>query len=281
MAQILAFPGTAPDFIIFRYSHWFDHFFVIAGTVFRSSHEFYLFTVLFRILLFFGTHTNSTVFQYSPGQFFDNRTDSTFSRYLPGLCHFSVLPQSRPFSSTPRDSFSTLVRILPFPGTYSDSAIFRYSHWFDCFPVLSGTTFRHSHGFYLFPVLTRMMPFFGSPTESTLFWYTPGQYFDTRTNSTFSRYWPRFCHFSVFTLIRPFSDTRRDSFLTLVRILPFPGTDPDDAILWYSHIVDPFLVLPGTVFRQLYELYLFPVLTPIQPFFGTHTDSTVFQYSPG
>ena len=154
----------------------------------------------------------------------------------------------RPFSGTRRDSFSTLARILPFPGTDPDSAIFRYPHRVDPFLVHPGTLFRHSYEFYLFPALTPILPFFGTHTDSTVFRYSPGRFFDTRTDSTFSWYIPELCHFLVLTLIRPFFDTRRDSFLTLVRILPFPGIDQDNAIFRYSHIFDPFLVLPGTLF---------------------------------
>ena len=45
-----------------------------------------------------------------------------------------------------------------------------------------------------------------------LFRYSPGQFFNTRRDSTFSRYSPGFYHFSVLTQIRPFFDTRRDIF---------------------------------------------------------------------
>ena len=147
---------------------------MLAETVFRYSHELYLFPVVARILPFFGTHTDSTLFWYYPGQFFDTRTDSTFSRYSPGIYHFSVFTQIRTFFGTRRDSFSIPVPILPFPGTHSDSAIFRYSHRFDPFR------------------------------------YSPRLFFDTRTDSTFCRYSPGFYHFSVLTQIRPFSGTRQD-----------------------------------------------------------------------
>ena len=172
---------------------------------------------------FFGTHTDSTIFAYSPGQFVDTRTDSTFSRYSPRFSHF------------------------------------RYSQRFNLFSVLVGKVFRHSHGFYLFPVLTRIMPFFETHTDSTIFRYSPGEFVDTRTHSTFSRYSLGFCHFSILTQIRPFFDTLRDSFSTLARILPFPGTDPDYTIFWYSQRLDLFSILGGTVFRHSHGFYLFPV----------------------
>ena len=142
--------------------------------------------------------------------------------------------------------------------------------------------FRYSYGFYLFPVLVRILPFFGTHTDSTLLRYLLGQFLDTRTDSTFSLYSPGFYHFSVLTLIRPFSRTCRDTFSTLARILPFPGTDPNYAIFRYSHIFDPFSVLLETVFRYSYGFYLsryssgfyhFSVLTQIRPFSGTCWDS--------
>ena len=102
-------------------------------------------------------------------------------KYLKQNILFTLI---RPFSGTRRDSFLTLARILPFPGTDPDDAIFRYSHRFDPFLVLHETVYRHSHGF---PVLTRIMPFSGTHTNSTLFRYSPRQFFDTRTDSTFSR----------------------------------------------------------------------------------------------
>ena len=133
------------------------------------------------------------------------RRDSTFSRYSPGFYHFSVLTQIRPFSGTRRESFSILARILPFPGPRPYSTIFRYSHRFDLFSVLhlegfsifarilifrdtrpDSCNFQYSHRFDPFPVLTRILQFFGTHTDSTLFHYSPEQLFDTRTNSAFS-----------------------------------------------------------------------------------------------
>ena len=138
----------------------------------------------------------------------DTRTDSTFSRYTLGFYHFSVLPQIRPFSGTCGDNFwllaqilpftcirldstifryshrfdldfgtrgecfLTLARILPFPRTRSDSTGFRYTHRFDPFSVLVGTVFGYSHGFYLIPVHARILSFFGTPIDSTLFQYS-------------------------------------------------------------------------------------------------------------
>ena len=62
LARILPFPSTLPDSTIFRYSHSFDPFPVLVRTIFRYSHGFYPFTVLNRILLFLGTHIDSTIF---------------------------------------------------------------------------------------------------------------------------------------------------------------------------------------------------------------------------
>ena len=142
LAQILFFPGMRTDCIFSRYSP-----------------GFYLFPVLGWILPFFGTHTDSTLFRYSSGQFFDTRTDSTFSRYSPEYCHFLVLTQIRPFSDTLRECFSILAR------------------------------------FHLYTVLARIQLIFGTRKDSTIFGYSSGQFFDTRTDSTFSRYLPEYCHF--------------------------------------------------------------------------------------
>ena len=150
MARILPFPSTRPDSIIFRYSHRFDPFSVLVGTIFRYSNGFYLFQVLARIY------------------------------------HFSVHTQIRPFFGTRRDSLSILERILPFPGIRPDSIMFRHSHRFDPFSVLVGTVFPYSNGFHLFQVLARILSFFGTHTDSTLFRYSSEQFFDTRTDSTFS-----------------------------------------------------------------------------------------------
>ena len=168
----------------------------------------------------------------------------------------------RPFSGTRRDSFSTLARILAFPGIGPDSTIFGThtdSILFWCslrqfFDTRTDSTFSwYSHGFYHFSALTQIRPFFGTRRDS---------FFDTRTDSTFSRSSPGFYHFSVHTQIRPFFGTRRDSFTILERILHFPGTRPDSVIFRYSHRFDPFSVLVGT-------------------FFDTRTDSTFAWYSPG
>ena len=194
LVSILAFPDTRPDSTIFRYSHRFDHFPILAGTVFWYSQGFYLFLVLARILPFFvtcrdsfsilvrilhfsGSRPHFTIFRYS------HRFDpflllvGTVFRYSHGLYLFWYSLEH--FFDTPRD--------LPLPGNLPDSTIFRYSHRFDPFPILAGTVFRYSHGFYLFPVLARILPFFGTHTDSTLFRYLPGQFFYTRTDSTFLR----------------------------------------------------------------------------------------------
>ena len=142
-------------------------------------------------------------------------------------------------------SFLILARFLPFPGTRLNSTIFRYSHWFDPFSVLTRIVFRYSHGFYLFPVLARILPFFVTHTDSTFFRYSFGQFFGTRSDSTFSRYSPGFYHFLVLSPSLPFFGTRR------------------------------------RVFRYLHLFYLFPVLARILPCFVTHTNLTLFRYLPG
>ena len=113
------FSRYSPESTIFWYSHWFYPFPVLARAVFRYLHLFYLFLVLAQILPFFGTHTDSTLLQYPPGQLFDIRTYSTFSWYSPRFYHF----------------FGTL------------RTIFRYSHWFYPFRELVWKVFRYSLGF--------------------------------------------------------------------------------------------------------------------------------------
>ena len=77
--------------------------------------------------------------------------------------------------------------ILAFRGTRPGSTIFLYSHRFDPFRVLAGTVFRYSYGFYPFPVLARILPFSGTHTHSTVFRYSSGQLFGTRTDSKIGR----------------------------------------------------------------------------------------------
>ena len=103
------------------------------------------------------------------------------------------------FSGNYRVNFSVLARILRVPGTALDSTIV------------------------------------GIHTDGKLFRDSSGQFFNTRTDATGSRYWPGFYHFSVLTLMVSFSGTRRVSFSVLARILPDPGTGPDSTIFRYSH----------------------------------------------
>ena len=168
-ARILHFPGTRLDSTNLRYSHIFDRFQVLAGKVFRYSHGFYLFAVLARILPFFGTHTDSTILRYSPTKFFVTRTD--------------------------------------FLGSRPNFTIFLYTHRFYHFSLLVRTVFRYSLEFYLYPVVARIQQFLGTHTGSTIFLNWSGQFFGTRTDSSFRRKSPGFNNFSVLTLILPFCRT--------------------------------------------------------------------------
>ena len=131
-----------------------------------------------------------------------------------------------------------------------DSTIFRYSHGFYNFSKLFRKIFGYSHGFYLFPVLARILSFFGTYPDSTIFRYSFGQFFctstdstfsrysfgqffGTRTESTFFRYSPVFYHFPILTRIPPFFSTRSDIFSVLARNLHFSGTCPDSIIFPY------------------------------------------------
>ena len=97
-----------------------------------------------------------------------------------------------PFFGTHPNRFSILARILPFTDSRPDSTIFRYSDRFHPLLVLAGTVFRYSYGFYLFPVLAPILSFSGTDRDSSIFRYSFGQFFGTRTDSTFSRYSPGF-----------------------------------------------------------------------------------------
>ena len=206
--------------------------------------------------------------------------------YSPRFYHFSELALIWPFFGSHPNSFSILARILPFPGTRSYSTIFRYSHWLDPFPVLNWIVLRYSHGFYHVRVLARILPFFGTSTHWNLFRFSPEQFFDTRTDSTFSRDSPVFYHFSELPLIGPFSvltrtifqyshgfyhfselaligpffGSRPNSFSILARILPFPGT---------RRILPFFGTQPNS----------FSILARILPFPGTRPYSTIFRNS--
>ena len=160
---------------------------------FRYFHGLYPFLVLARIRPFSSTETDSTIFQYSFGQLFDTRTDSTIvvtrldytlSWYTLGFKHFPILKLILPFFGTLSDSYSILARILPLPSSRPDSIIFRSSHWFYHFSILALHIFRYSHGLYLFPIFSRIRPFSGTHTDSTIFRYSFEQFFDTRSNST-------------------------------------------------------------------------------------------------
>ena len=114
-----------------------------------------------------------------------------------------------------------------------DSTFSRYSPGFDRFQVLTLILpFFGTRG-DSFSVLARILAFSGPDTDSSIFWCSWGQFFDTRIDSTFSRYSPGFYRFQVLTLILPFFGTRRDSFSVLARILPFPGTRPDSTVFRY------------------------------------------------
>ena len=120
--------------------------------------------------------------------FFGPRTDSSFSRYRTGLYHFAVLTLIVPSPDTRPDTFSVLARIPPFLSNRPDCTIFGYAHRLYPLPILVRTLFRYSDGFYLFPVLARILQFLGTHIDCTLFRYSSGQFFGTRTDSSFSRY---------------------------------------------------------------------------------------------
>ena len=157
-----------------------------------------------------------------------------------------------------------------------------HSHSFYHFSELVRTVFRYSHGFHLWLILARIQQFSGTHTHSTIFPNWSGQFFCTRTNSTFCRYWPGFNNFPALTLILPFFRTGPDSFSLLARIRPLADTGPDATIFRYSHSFYHFSVLVRTVFgtrrNSTFSRYStgsnnFPALTLILPSFRTGQDS--------
>ena len=119
--------------------------------------------------------------------------------------------------------------------------------------LFRSTVFRHSHGFHLLQVVARIPQFSGAHTESTIFPYWFGQFFGTRTDSTFCQYLPGFKNVPLLTLILPFFCTGPDSFSVQVQ----------------------------TVFRYSPGFNNFPVVTLILPFFRTPSDSfSVFARIP-
>ena len=91
LERILPFSGTHTDSFFGTRSesffswNWpgFYYFSRLIWTVLRYLHEIFLFRELARILPFFDTRTDSTIFRYSQGQFFGTRTDSTFFGHSP------------------------------------------------------------------------------------------------------------------------------------------------------------------------------------------------------
>ena len=118
-------------------------------------------------------------------------------------------------------------------------------------------------------------------SSDLIFPYWSGQFFGTRTDSTFCRYSPGLNNFLVLTLILQFFRTGPDSFSALARIPPFANTRLDSTMFRYSHSFCHFSVLVWTVFRYSHGIHRFRVLDRIQQFFGTHTDSTIFPYWSG
>ena len=90
----------------------------------------------------------------------------TLLRYSPGFYPFSVLARNilryspGPFSGTCPELFRYLPE--PFSSTCPEPS-----------PVLARTLFRYSPEFYPFSVLARILPFFGTRPNSTVFRYLP------------------------------------------------------------------------------------------------------------
>ena len=148
--------------------------------------------------------------------------------------------------------------------------------------MLVQAVFQYSHGFHLLPVLAWFQQCSGTHTDSTIFPYWSGQFFGTRTDSTFSRHSPGFNNFPVNTPILPLFGCRQDSFPVFARIPLFPGTGPD-SIIFRNHTDSTIFRYSSAQFsgsrtestfsRYSPEFNNFSVLTSILPFFGTRQDS--------
>ena len=141
---------------------------------------------------------------------------------------------------------------------------------------------RYSHGFHLFPVLARIHQFSGAHTDSTIFLYWSGQFFCTRTDSTFCRQLLGFNNFVVLTLILPFFVLVRTVvrhshgfhlLLVVARIQQFSGDHTESTIFRYWSGQFFGTRTDSTFSRYLPRFYHFSVLTRILPFFGTRPDS--------
>ena len=232
LAQILPFPILT----------WIPHFRHSHILPFLDTHP-YPSLILTRILPF-RHFPGFYPFWYSP-RFHLSSTRSDFTLF--GTC--------------PDSTFSTLARILPFPGTHPDLSPvlariphFWHSPGFHPFSILTQTLLRYSRGFHLFGTRPNFY-FFGTCPDSALFLYSLGFYFlGTRPNSTFSGTRPD----------PPFSGTRPDPFLVLARIHPSP------VLAWIPH----FPILIRTLLRYSPKFHIsdthrilpFLVLTRIQPF---------------
>ena len=191
--------------------------------------------MLARILQISGPHTDSTIFRNSFGQFFNSGIVSTSSRYSPGFLNFSVLTLILPFSQNSSGQFFNSGTDSTFslysPGFYQFLVLTQILHFSDNRPYSFSIVAR----ILIFPVLARILQISGTQTDSIFFRNSSGKFFKSGTESTFSRYSPRFYHFLVLTLILHFSETRQNSFSIVARILPFPRTRPDSTNFWYSH----------------------------------------------
>ena len=266
------FFGTRPDSTLLQYSPGISFSSTRPNSTFlRYWPEFYHYPILAWILP--SPVLTRTPFRYLLGFY----QSLVFARFY----HSPVLDRILPFSGTRLDTtfpgtrsnlFLVLARILPFSSTHMDSTLLWYwpefNHspvltWILPLPVLAGTFFQYSPGFYpspipaqilpfsgtcldttflgtrsdLFLLLARILPFSGTSQNSTILWYSPGYYlsryspepfYDTRMDSTILRYSPRFylCQFS-------------------------PGLYPSPVLVW----ILPFPVLAWTPFRYLSIFY--------------------------
>ena len=156
----------------------------------------------------------------------------------------------------------------------------RYSHRFYHFSVIVLTVFSYSYGFDLFPVLARILQFCGSHTDSTILGKLFGQFFGTRSDSTFSRYSHGFYNFAVLTMILPFFNTRRNVFHSLHGFY-LCQCSPEFYHFALLTLILQFFGIRTDSFLALARILRFPGTRPDSSIFGTQADSTTFRYSSG
>ena len=111
-------------------------------------------------------------------------------------------------------------------------------------------------------MVARIQQCSGTLTDSIILLYWSGQFFGTRTDSTFCRYSPGFNNVPVLTHILPFFRTGTDSFSVLARIEPFAGTSLDSNRVPVLTLIQPFFRIGLDSFSELARIPSFAGTRP-------------------